>query len=195
MDQLNHEITLILAEKQIKSLTPIQNKTLSYALQKKNIIAVSRTGTGKTLAYVLPIVQRALKHKKKHFALVIVPTKDLAVQITNVFTMFNPVGLKTHLAINDRQLNDPHIIVGTPGSIRKIVHKIAHVYILVMDEVDKLFHDNFNDDIKLIISGLVATHDRNQLPKKTANENNMQSGKKRIRKNYETEKTMKQKKL
>ncbi|ELQ74292.1 ATP-dependent RNA helicase [Trachipleistophora hominis] len=154
MDQLKNEITEILNQNKITALTPIQALTVPYAIQKRNIIGISRTGTGKTLAYVLPALHRLLQHKKCNYVLVIVPTKDLVVQIVTLLRMFSPLGLKIASLIDRDEINDAHFIIGTPGALRKAVKKMKGVKVLVMDEVDKLFGKDYERDMRKILESL-----------------------------------------
>lgn len=126
-------------------LTSIQEKALPYLLQ--NIIGISRTGTGKTLAYILPILQFLLKKAKRSFALIVVPTTDLVNQIVTTLKMFYSLGISVGSLIERVDCINCHLLVGTPGSLRKYIKKIKYLKIIVLDEVDKLFIKDYEKDM------------------------------------------------
>lgn len=154
MDQLNGEIAQVLRKNKITALTPIQALTIPYSKRKNNIIGISRTGTGKTLAYILPALHRLLKHKKCNYVLIIAPTKDLVVQIVALLRMFGPLGLRTASLTSQNEISDSHIIVGTPGAVRKMIKNVKGVKVLVMDEIDKLFGKDYERDMTKILKSI-----------------------------------------
>lgn len=151
--------------------TPIQEKAIPVILQNRDLIACAQTGTGKTAAFLLPIMNKIVKaHTDTINTLIIVPTRELAIQIDEAlqgFAYFTPI---TSIAIyggNDGNSYDQekkaltqgaNIIVATPG--RLIAHlnqgyvKFQTVKHLVLDEADRMLDMGFSDDLNRIISFL-----------------------------------------
>ena len=131
----------------IHTPTPIQYKAIPIGLDGKDIIGIAQTGTGKTLAFAIPILQLLPKIKGK--ALVTLPTRELALQVGEAFKKFSHLfGLKIAVLIGGGSMGqqmrelalNPNIIIGTPGRIidhlqRKTI-RLEGVKILVLDEAD-----------------------------------------------------------
>ncbi|TDQ42828.1 DEAD/DEAH box helicase [Aureibacillus halotolerans] len=162
---LNQQLIDALDEQRIKHPTDIQHKSIPHLLQGKDVIAQAQTGTGKTLAYTLPIIQQLDESSQAVQALIVAPTRELALQITEEIK-----ALTSHLDADvlalyggqqvDQQLkrlegNTP-IVVGTPG--RLIDHlnrgtiRLGSLRHLVIDEADQMFEIGFLNDIEDIIS-------------------------------------------
>lgn len=150
--------------------TPIQDQAIPVALEGHDMIGIAQTGTGKTLAFGLPILDLLL-NKKIQRALIIVPTRELALQveqsIRNV-TNFLPVPVRTVSLIGGmpiyRQISSlkqkPSIIVATPGRLRdhldqKTVH-LDNVGLVVLDEADRMLDMGFTPQINYIFKSLPA---------------------------------------
>ena len=145
--------------------TPIQHKTIPVALEGKDIIGIAQTGTGKTLAFAIPVIQRLASTKGK--ALVILPTRELALQVDQTLQKMGSASrLKTTVLIGGspmgmqiRQIrNFPNVIVGTPGRIldhlRQKTLQLHDVRILVLDEADRMLDMGFAPQIKQILSAI-----------------------------------------
>lgn len=150
----------------IKNPTEIQEKVIPLALEGKNLIGQSETGTGKTLSYLLPIIEKIDVNKKEMQCIIIAPTHELVMQIHNTISdLRNSSGievLSTPLigsANITRQIeklkSKPHIIVGSSGRILELIKKrkiSAHtIKTMVIDEVDKLLDKDNIPSIKEII--------------------------------------------
>jgi ATP-dependent RNA helicase RhlE len=159
------KIMEILDKLQYKTPTPIQFQSIPTALEGKDIMGIAQTGTGKTLAFGVPMIQRLAQHKGK--GLVILPTRELAIQVEESLNRIGkPLGLKTAVLIGGenmgkqiRQLRmNPHIIISTPG--RLIDHleqrtvKLDDVKILVLDEADRMLDMGFAPQIKRILQNV-----------------------------------------
>ncbi len=143
--------------------TPIQAQTIPHALAGKDVIGCAATGTGKTAAFVLPIVER-LHNKKGLRALVLAPTRELALQIAEHSTRFGaPHGVKTVVLIGGvgmgpqiEGLKHAQICVATPG--RLIDHMgqgtavLANVEVLVLDEADRMLDMGFKPQLTRILA-------------------------------------------
>lgn len=144
--------------------TAIQEKSIPEILEGRDIIAESPTGTGKTLAYLLPILHNIDPDIKEIQAIILSPTRELAMQIHQViqtFTLNSPivsgafiggVDLKRQI---DRLKKNPMIIVGTPGRINELIDKkkmkMHQVKTVVVDEVDQMVAQKLTYDVKMVI--------------------------------------------
>jgi len=155
-------ILSILDKLNFKTPTPIQEKSIPSAIEGKDLIGLAQTGTGKTLAFGVPMLQAALKGKK---GLVILPTRELALQVQETFEKLGRVlGIHTALLIGGESLNrqiaalrrGPMIVICTPG--RMIDHleqktiSLARVEMLVLDEADRMLDMGFAPQLKRILS-------------------------------------------
>jgi ATP-dependent RNA helicase DeaD len=148
----------------IKEPTDVQVEAIPFALQGRDVIGQSPTGTGKTLAYLLPVLSRLDKESKSIQALVLAPTRELAMQITNVAKeLAEEAGITTVALLGGadikRQIDNlkkkPQLIVGTPGRILELIRmrkvNSQTMRTLVLDEVDKMWKLGFKEDIMAII--------------------------------------------
>jgi len=146
--------------------TPIQRQSIPAACEGKDIMGVAQTGTGKTLAFGIPMIQR-LAQIKGSKGLVILPTRELAVQVNEgLLQIGKSVGLKTVVLIGGepagRQLRslkqNPHIIIATPGRLNDHLEqkniKLDQVKILVLDEADRMLDMGFTPQINRIVKNL-----------------------------------------
>lgn len=143
--------------------TPIQHKTIPVAMEGKDIIGVAQTGTGKTLAFAIPMVQRLAQ--KKGRGLILVPTRELALQVNETYQKIAiPMGMRTVVLIGGasmfHQLQDlrrkPNIIIATPGRLmdhlkRKSIH-LGEVNTVVLDEADRMLDMGFAPQIRQILA-------------------------------------------
>lgn len=151
--------------------TPVQQETIPSLLEGKDVIAESQTGTGKTLAYVLPLLEKVDPSAKKLQALILVPTRELGAQILQVIEQASAgLGITAQLLIGgaaigrqiDRLRLHPQIAVGTPGRILELIkiRKVSmhHVKTIVIDEADQVFHQGEGQETEAIIKS--ALRDR-----------------------------------
>jgi len=144
--------------------TPIQIKSIPAAIEGKDLIGVAQTGTGKTLAFGVPMLQMALRGKQ---GLVVLPTRELAFQVYDVFNKIGAtLGIRTAVLIGGESIGrqiqalrkNPQIIIGTPGRI--IDHlgqrtlSLKSVAILVLDEADRMLDMGFAPQLKQILNFL-----------------------------------------
>ncbi|MFA6551787.1 MAG: DEAD/DEAH box helicase [Patescibacteria group bacterium] len=142
--------------------TPIQHQTIPIAIEGKDVMGIAQTGTGKTLAFGVPMIQRLAQTKGT--GLVILPTRELAVQVDEELNKIGrSLGLKTAIIIgggNMRQQifqlqRNPHIVIATPGRLidhleRKTI-KLDKISVLVLDEADRMLDMGFAPQIKKIL--------------------------------------------
>ncbi len=166
---IDKEYIKILKANYIVSPTEVQEKTIPLVLKRKNMIVCSQTGTGKTLAYLLPILSMIDKSNPNIQAMILAPTRELADQITKVgklLTKNSEISVRSvfggHRLHNQaNQLTaKTQIIVGTPGRIldhsRRGSINLKNLNILVIDEADQMLNYGFIDDIYLIHSRIPA---------------------------------------
>jgi ATP-dependent RNA helicase RhlE len=150
--------------------TPIQDQTIPAALTGRDIIGVAHTGTGKTAAFGIPLLNELLADKTKR-VLIMAPTRELAQQIeAELVKIARGGGLRTAILIGGssmgRQLSDlkynPQIIIGTPGRIKDHLERrslnLATIDIVVLDEVDRMLDMGFINDMRKILGEI--THDK-----------------------------------
>ena len=145
--------------------TPIQRRSIPVGLEGKDLIAIAQTGTGKTLAFGIPMIQRLARLKGR--GLVLLPTRELALQVSEALqSVGRPLGLRTAVIIGGasettqkRALKaNPRIIIATPGRLvdfidRKIVD-LSSVEIFVLDEADRMLDMGFAPQINRILQAV-----------------------------------------
>ena len=168
---LNPDIIDAISHMGFKDATPVQEMAIPKIIEGSDLIACAQTGTGKTAAFVLPILDKiSMEHQSETSVLVIVPTRELAVQIDQQiqgFAYFTPVSSLAVYGGGDGQdwvqqkkalSTGADIIVATPG---KLISHLANGYVkfdklkhLILDEADRMLDMGFFDDILKIISYL-----------------------------------------
>lgn len=153
-------------------ITPseIQDKTITLGLEGRNVVGIANTGTGKTAAFALPILNK-LMHSSGSQALIIAPTRELALQIEEQCKLLaKHSGLHGALLIGGmpmgRQISDlkhnPRMIIGTPGRIKDHLRQrtlnLGHCDMVVLDEVDRMLDMGFIADVRTILSELPEQH-------------------------------------
>lgn len=146
----------------IKELKPMQAEALSVIKEGSNVILISPTGSGKTLAFLLPLIKYIDITQKGIKALIIVPTRELALQIEKVFKAMQ-TGLKVNTCYGGHpiitEINNfsvpPAILVGTPGRILDHIRRHSFdpdtINFLVLDEFDKSLELGFKDEMETIL--------------------------------------------
>lgn len=145
--------------------TPIQEQTIKLTLAGKDVIGQAQTGTGKTAAFGLPTIEKIDAQNPNVQALVIAPTRELAVQgQEELFRFAKSKALKVRTVFGgasiEKQIkalkSGAHIVVGTPGRlcdlIKRKVLKIDHIQTLILDEADEMLNMGFLEDIEFILS-------------------------------------------
>ena len=171
IETISQGVSDYLADNKIVDMTEIQRQTYKHIMDNRDIIACSSTGTGKTLAYLIPIINRLKSNTHNIQAVVLVPTAELAIQVNNTLkdifahmdNTFSSVALIGDVNIS-RQIdsiksNKPAIIIGTPNRIHQLISnrkiKVHEVKTLVLDEADKLFDKTFIQDVEAIRKSLM----------------------------------------
>ncbi len=167
--QLQNQLKTNIEKKGYVTPTPIQDQVILYLLEGRDVIGTANTGTGKTAAFLIPLINNVLM-KKTSRVLIIAPTRELAGQIQDEFKSFTiQTALTSTLCIGGANINfqikalknNPAFVIGTPGRLidlekNKIIN-FSNYTSIVLDEVDRMLDMGFIKDIKYII---------NKLPKK-----------------------------
>jgi len=163
---LNPDILHAISDLNFITPTPIQEKTIPVILQQNNdVIGLAQTGTGKTAAFGLPILQKTDFQVSEIQSLILCPTRELCLQITSDMVNFSKYtsAFKTtalyggaSITVQIKNLRDkPHMVVGTPGRvldmIRRKALKINNIRYLVLDEADEMLNMGFKDDLDAIL--------------------------------------------
>ncbi len=163
---IKEEIKTNILERGYKTPTPIQDKTIPTILLGRDLIGIANTGTGKTAAFLIPLINKILNDRRQR-VLIITPTRELAVQIRDELVAFAR-GLSVYgvLCIGganmNRQISDirrnPNFIIGTPGRIQDLLDShylnLSSFNSVVLDEADRMVDIGFLPNIKYIISFL-----------------------------------------
>ncbi|UPR32690.1 DEAD/DEAH box helicase [Vibrio crassostreae] len=168
---LSSPIVKAVAKQGYEKPTSIQEKAIPIVLSGKNLIAAAQTGTGKTASFVLPILEMLSKgetqRKKRIRAVILTPTRELAIQVEQNITKYAKFLNLTSLAMyggvsyqhqKDRLIEGVDILVATPGRLidmygQRAVH-FDEVEVLVLDEADRMLDMGFIEDINKIIARL-----------------------------------------
>lgn len=148
-----------------KAPTKIQREAIPLTLQGKDVIGLAETGSGKTAAFALPILQALLENPQRYFALILTPTRELAFQISEQFeALGSSIGVKCAVIVGGMDMvsqalvlaKKPHIIIATPG--RLVDHlentkgfNLRSLKFLVMDEADRILNMDFEVEVDKIL--------------------------------------------
>jgi superfamily II DNA/RNA helicase len=161
------EIKRNLAHRGYKVPTPIQDQSIKPILAGKDLVGMANTGTGKTAAFLLPMIEKVFKNRNEK-VLIIAPTRELALQIETELREFS-YGMKMFYAtcvggmpiyrqIRDIKMKRPNFIIGTPGRIRDLSKRglidFGSFRSVVLDEVDRMLDMGFVDEIKYFLGEL-----------------------------------------
>ncbi|WP_034925350.1 DEAD/DEAH box helicase [Gillisia sp. CAL575] len=155
----------ILKKMGIAKLNPMQEEACEVISTNANVVLLSPTGTGKTLAFLLPIIDQLDMNSKEVQAMILVPSRELAIQIEQVVREMG-TGYKTNAVYGGRAFSkdkielkhEPAILIGTPGRIsdhlRRETFSVNSIKTLVLDEFDKSLEVGFEEQMKEIINAL-----------------------------------------
>jgi len=156
-----------LHQKGFERPTEIQDKTLEALLEGRDMLGIAQTGTGKTGAFLIPIIEELIASRTKSLALIVVPTRELATQVQDEFrSMSKGLGLESSVFIGGTNINRDlqnlrkrnHIIIGTPGRLLDLNGRNALDFsrfkTLVLDEFDRMLDMGFVHDVKKIIGNM-----------------------------------------
>lgn len=167
-----HQMSLdILRKHAISTPSPIQAQAIPYVCSGNDIIGIAQTGTGKTLAFVLPMMQRLMQQPGR--ALILIPTRELAQQVDEVCRWFTQSGrVRSEVVIGGASMGkqiaglkrQPAIIIATPGRLldhlKQGTVKLRDVSYLVLDEADRMFDMGFMPQIQQIFKHIPSVEQR-----------------------------------
>src|SRR3989344_2147760 len=162
--QIADKIKENISTKGYKIPTPIQDQSIPFILEGRDLIGIANTGTGKTAAFLIPLVDKVLKDRNQK-VIIITPTRELASQIRNEFLDFSK-GLEIYSALciggtnikrqKDDLRRNPNFVIGTPGRIEDHIRSrsliLSNFGSVVLDEVDRMVDIGFIKDVNNIIS-------------------------------------------
>jgi len=161
---IDSRLKTIVAQRGFQSPTEIQEKTIPLILAGKDVIGLANTGTGKTGAFLLPMIDKILKnfHEK---LLVIVPTRELAIQIQDEFAAFSRgLSINSVVVIGganirpqiDKLRSRHNVVIGTPGRLKDLIQRkklfLNHFSNVVLDEADQMLDMGFIPDVRHLLS-------------------------------------------
>ena len=152
--------------------TPIQDQSIPHVLQGADIVGLANTGTGKTAAFLIPLIDKVLKFRalnQPERVLIMVPTRELAIQIEEEFWGFaKGLGLASVTCVGGANIGpqvrvlrrNPAFVIGTPGRLKDLMERreldLTHFGTLVLDEADRMLDMGFIDDMRFIMSKMRA---------------------------------------
>lgn len=160
---ISENFLAVLTKKGFTKPTPIQHQVIPGALEGKDVVGIAQTGTGKTLAFGIPMIQRLGTVKGK--GLILAPTRELAIQIeTELLKVAGPLGLKTAVLIGGTSQNPqiralkrkPHIVIATPGRLVDLMEQkhisLSNVSVIALDEADRMLDVGFMPQLKKVFA-------------------------------------------
>ncbi len=169
---LDARIIRAVKEMGFESMSPIQQQAIPAVLQGKDIIGQAQTGTGKTAAFGIPVLQMIEPEKKGVQCIVLCPTRELAIQAADEIRKYAKYmhGIKVLPIYGGQDINrqirslagNVQIVVGTPGRVmdhmRRHTLKLKNIKIMVLDEADEMLNMGFREDIETILEGVNTEH-------------------------------------
>ena len=150
--------------------TPIQDRIIPHALLEKDVVGIAETGTGKTAAFLIPLINKVLLNPRES-VLIVAPTRELALQIEGEFKEFaSGLRMSAVVAIGGtsmgRQISAvrrPHqFVIGTPGRLKDLIERralqLSKFGTVVLDEADRMLDMGFIRDVRFLMAGLPARH-------------------------------------
>jgi ATP-dependent RNA helicase RhlE len=163
---LSQDLVNALKKRGIERPFQVQERVVPAALEGRDILAKAPTGSGKTLAFTLPIVERITPNGGRPSALVLVPTRELAVQVAEEFVTLASVRKLRVIAVYGgvsivpqiKKAKDAHILVATPGRLQDLIDRravnLSGVQVLVLDEADRMLDMGFKPQVDRILKAM-----------------------------------------
>jgi len=162
--EIDARIKSNIAHKGYTTPTPIQDQAITPALEGRDVIGIANTGTGKTAAFLIPLIHKVIQ-KPSERVLIVTPTRVLAHQIVDELKSFtHSLRIYTTLCIGGTSMlnqkknleRDPHFVIGTPGRLKDFIQQrslnLSRFHSIVLDEVDRMVDIGFIKDIRYLIS-------------------------------------------
>src|SRR3989344_2952384 len=161
---INPHLKKNIIAKGYESPTPIQDKAIPHALLGQDVVGLAETGTGKTAAFLIPLIDKVMKQKGER-VLIMAPTRELAVQIEKELAGFaKGLGFRGMVAVGGANIgpqisqlkHNPAFVIGTPGRLKDLMERRALTLTgfgtVVLDEADRMLDMGFIDDMRAILS-------------------------------------------
>ena len=165
--KIRREIAKALAEMGFEEPTPIQSEAIPIVMENKDVIGQAQTGTGKTATFGIPIVEKINYQLRQVQALILTPTRELAIQVAGEISKIGRYRKIKVLPIYggqpiDRQIRSlrmgVHVVIGTPGRtldhLKRKTLDLSNVKIVVLDEADEMLDMGFIEDIETILNNV-----------------------------------------
>ena len=166
--EIDERIKANIASKGYTTPTPIQDQAVPVVLAGRDILGIANTGTGKTGAFLIPLLQNAIEDRNKRF-LIMVPTRELALQIEEEYQGFAAgSGFHSVCVVGGANINpqiramraDPVFVIGTPGRLKDLMERrvlnLSRYQTVVLDEADRMLDMGFINDMRFILAKLPA---------------------------------------
>ena len=161
---INGKLKNNLAKKGFTHPTQIQEETIDHLIEGRDLLGIANTGTGKTGAFLIPIIEQLLNSKEPFTSLVVVPTRELALQVETEFkSLTHGMHLFAASFIGGTNINrdfghlrrQNHLIIGTPGRLLDLSNRgmlrLQDISVLILDEFDRMLDMGFVNDIKKMV--------------------------------------------
>jgi len=153
-----------------KHPTPIQDQAIPHVLNGRDLVGIANTGTGKTLAFVVPLLDKVIKDRKQNI-LIVAPTRELAIQInqelikfalgSGVFSVCAIGGTPIFRQIKNLRYNH-NFVIGTPGRLKDLISRnclhLSNFQTVVLDEADRMLDMGFINDVRFLMSAMPEKH-------------------------------------
>lgn len=153
-----------------KHPTPIQDQAIPHVLNGSDIVGIANTGTGKTAAFIIPLLDKVIRNRKQNI-IIIAPTRELAIQINQelvrfafglkIFSVCAVGGMPIFRQISDLRRNY-NFIIGTPGRVKDLVDRghipLEQFQTIVLDESDRMLDMGFINDMRFLMSAMPKNH-------------------------------------
>lgn len=160
---INERLKKNIISRKYETPTPIQDKTIPHALLGQDVVGLAETGTGKTAAFLIPLIDKVMKQKDER-VLIMAPTRELAVQIEKELASFaRGLGFRGVIAVGGTNIgpqisqlkHDPAFVIGTPGRLKDLIERralnLSGFGTVVLDEADRMLDMGFIDDMRTIL--------------------------------------------
>ncbi len=164
--KIDENLKKAVLEKGYNLPTPIQDKAIPHVLNKSDVLGIANTGTGKTAAFLIPLINKVLLNRKEK-VLILAPTRELAIQIdqelkgfTRAMKIFSVVCVGgANISAQIRELRMPHnFVIGTPGRLKDLIeHKkifLSTFTAIILDEADRMLDMGFINDMRFVMAGM-----------------------------------------
>ena len=164
--KIDEELKASIAKKGYIDPTPIQDRTIAHILQGSDLVGIANTGTGKTAAFLIPLINK-IRHNPREKVLVLVPTRELALQIDeelkgfsqgmHLYSVCTVGGMNIYPQIQQlkRSFN---FVIGTPGRVKDLIERgnirLGEFRTVVLDEADRMLDMGFVNDMRYVMKGM-----------------------------------------